>query len=366
MPSDPFLNLMIAANAHAKAHGAPTPTLSPLDATLLGSNPAVDVAALHKAGFKVVPWTTNDPAKMRTLIALRVDGIISDRPDILRSVLKQEAQAHPAEAAYFAQFDVAAHRGGRGLRPENTLPAFEAGLDHLSATLETDTGVTSDHVSLIWHDQFLNPESCRRVDGVPYTLQDRVYMRDLSLAEAQRAFLCDKLHSRFPGQNNDLSLSPAAVAFAKHERLISPYVPTYVDQLFRFTRFYADFYRNGPGRSHPQAAARAANAEKVRFNLETKTLPLPNDPPGRSTAALPLPAAGAEPATNHTADPETFVSTLCGAILRHQMESRTEVQSFDFRTLILVEEQFLQIPTYYLTEQPKTLSSSLLPPSLRQ
>jgi len=366
MLKDPFVNLMLAANDHAKVHGAPTPTLSPLDDTLFGPNPPVNVAALQKAGFKVVPWTTNDPARMRMLIDLRVDGIISDRPDILQAVLKEERQAHPEAARYFARFDVAAHRGGRGLRPENMLPSFESGLDQLSTTLETDTGVTTDHVSLIWHDQFLNPESCRRADGAPYTLANRVYTRDLSLAEAQRTFICDKLRARFPDQKSDLSLSPVSVAFAKQERLISPYVPTYVEQLFRFARFYTEYYRTGSGKSDPQAAARAANADTVRFNLETKILPLPNDPAGNSVAELPIPAAHGEPATNHTVDPQTFVTTLCGAIVRNHMESRAEVQSFDFRTLILIEEQFPKIPTYYLTEEPETLRSALLPASLRQ
>ena len=361
---DPYLGLLTAANTHAKAHGAPTPTLSPVDATLLGPNPPVNVAELHHAGFKVVPWTTNDPEKIRALINLRVDGIISDYPDRLQKVVAEEKAAHPEAAAYFATFDVTAHRGGRGLRPENTLPSFENGLDHLVTTLETDTGVTTDHVSLIWHDQFLNPESCRRADGKPYTLENRAYTRDLSLAEAQSTFICDKLHAQFPEQKNDLALSPVAVAFARHEHLISPYVPTTADQLFRFSRFYADYYRTGPGKSHPDAAARAANAAKVRFNLETKILPLPNDPIGKSNP--PLANAHAEPTTNHTYDPQTFVNALCGAITRNHMESQAEVQSFDFRTLILVEEQFPRIPTFYLTGAPSTLSTDFIPAALRQ
>jgi glycerophosphoryl diester phosphodiesterase len=104
----------------------------------------------------------------------------------------------------------------------------------------------------------------------------------------------------------------------------------------------------------------------VRFNLETKILPLPNDPAGRSVAGLPVPAAHAEPTTNHTVDPQTFVTTLCGAIVRNHMEAQAEVQSFDFRTLILVEEQFPKIPTYYLTADPKLLSSDFVPAALRQ
>jgi glycerophosphoryl diester phosphodiesterase len=363
---NPYLGLMLAANNHAKAHGAPTPTLSPVDATLPGPNPAVNVAELHQAGFKLIPWTTNDPEKIRALIDLRVDGIISDYPDRLQQVVAEEKAAHPEAAAYFATFDVAAHRGGRGLRPENTLPSFENGLDHLATTLETDTGVTTDHVSLIWHDQFLSPESCRRADGAPYTLENRVYTRDISLAEAQSTFICDKVHPQFPEQKNDLALSPVAVAFANQEHLISPYVPIHAEQLFHFTRFYADYYRTGPGRTHPDAKARAANATKVRFNLETKILPLPNDPPGKSVANLPIPGGHDEPTTNHTVDPQIFVTTLCGAIARNHMESRAEVQSFDFRTLILVEEQFPKIPTFYLTGAPSTLSSAFVPTALRQ
>jgi glycerophosphoryl diester phosphodiesterase len=362
---NPFLTLLTAANTHAKAHGASAPTLSPNDATLLGPNPPVNVAEIHKAGFRVIPWTTNDPEKIRALINLRVDGIISDYPDHLQQVVAEEKAAHPEAADYFRTFVVSAHRGGRGLRPENTLPSFENGLDHLANELETDTGVTTDHVSLIWHDQFLNPESCRRADGAPYTLETRVYTRDISLAEAQTTFICDKLHAQFPEQKNDLALSPVAVAFAKKEHLISPYVPTHAEQLFHFVAFYADYYRTGPGRTHPDAAARAANASRVRFNLETKILPLPNDPPGKS-APPPMTNAHAEPTTNHTVDPQTFVTTLCGAITRNHMEPRVEVQSFDFRTLILVEEQFPKIPTYYLTGDPKLLSSPLVPPSLRQ
>ena len=366
MPTNPYITLMTAARAHAFAHGVKiAPVLSPEDKILFGDHPELDVAELHRAGFRVIPWNPNDPEVIRTLIRRRVDGIISDRPDILQAVLAEERTASPTEAAYFASFDVSGHRGARGLRPENTLPAFEAGLDHLITTIETDTGVTTDRVSLIWHDQFLSPESCRRADGTPYTVANRIYLRDISSHEAQQTFICDKLHSTaFPDQRNDLALSPVAVAFAAHEQLINPYVPTYVEQLFRFTRFYADYYRTGPGKSHPNAAARAANADKVHFNLETKILPLPNDPPGRSVAALPLPHG--QPNHNHTVDPQTFVTVLAGAIKRNKMESRAEIQSFDFRTLQLVEEQYPNIPTYYLTETTDTLSSPLLPPSLRQ
>jgi len=352
MPN-PFTALMTAAKAHAVAHGAVLPVLSPVDASLLATNPTVDVAALHAIGIKVIPWTTNDPARMKQIIALHVDGLISDRPDLLQQAL---AEARKSDPAIPADFDVQGHRGGRGLRPENTLPAFEAGLDNLIGTIETDTGVTADRHSIIWHDQFLNPESCRRADGKLYDYANAVWHRDATLAELQHTFICDKLHPKFPDQRNDLALSPVAVAFAAQEHLPSPYTPITVDQLFRFAAFYADFYRAS---KHPDAAKRAANAARVRFNLETKILPFPD---GGSSK----PTGNEETTTNHTVDPQTFVKTLCGAIASARTESRSDVQSFDFRTLQLVEEQFPKIQTVYLTADPRELSTEMVPSNLRQ
>lgn len=45
------------------------------------------ISAAHDRGFPVQVWTINDPDKMRALIKLGVDGITTDRPDILNDVL---------------------------------------------------------------------------------------------------------------------------------------------------------------------------------------------------------------------------------------------------------------------------------------
>jgi glycerophosphoryl diester phosphodiesterase len=362
--ANPWINLMGRADAHAKQHHAQTPVLSPDDNTMLAAGPAgnvplVPVSQLHAMGIRVIPWTTDEPEKMRAVIRTGVDGLITDRPDLLQQVLKEERASRPDDPQ-LKGFVVSAHRGGRGLRPENTLPSFENGLDLLSTELETDTGVSTDHVSLIWHDQFYNPQSCRKSDGSPYTLENRVYLRDISSADAQREFICDKLHFG-PDQKNDLTLSPASVAFAKKEGLMNPYAPTFVEQLFRFVAFYVDYYTNGPGKDTPHASERAANARTVRFNLETKILP-DYVPAAESAAAAKLPPDFFK---NHTVGPQVFVDTLAGVIMKNHMENRCEIQSFDFRTLQLVEEQFPRIPTYYLTGSADTLSTPFVPESLR-
>src|SRR4051812_32293486 len=64
-----------------------------------------------------------------------------------------------------AAFDLQAHRGGRGLAPENTLAAFRNALGLGVSTLELDTGVTRDGVVVVSHDPVLNPDLTRDASG---------------------------------------------------------------------------------------------------------------------------------------------------------------------------------------------------------
>jgi glycerophosphoryl diester phosphodiesterase len=47
-------------------------------------------------GLRVIPWTVNEPADMERLLDWGVDGIITDRPDRLRTAMQQRGMALPS------------------------------------------------------------------------------------------------------------------------------------------------------------------------------------------------------------------------------------------------------------------------------
>ena len=49
------------------------------------------IEALHRAGLAAFAWTVDDPAEMRQLIDDGIDGVMTDRPDLLASVLSEVA-----------------------------------------------------------------------------------------------------------------------------------------------------------------------------------------------------------------------------------------------------------------------------------
>jgi len=54
------------------------------------------VAEAQALGLKVLPWTVNEPAQLRAVLELGVDGLITDRPDLARAALAERGVALPA------------------------------------------------------------------------------------------------------------------------------------------------------------------------------------------------------------------------------------------------------------------------------
>lgn len=72
--------------------------------------PAV-IAKAHSLGMRVVPFTVNDPDRMKELIEMGVDGLITDRPQVLRQVCSEAGipvpapDPNPTNKPYFTGLD---------------------------------------------------------------------------------------------------------------------------------------------------------------------------------------------------------------------------------------------------------------------
>lgn len=207
-----------------------------------------------------------------------------------------------ATAAALA-FDLQGHRGARGLAPENTLPAFATALSVGVDTLELDTGVTRDGVVVITHDPRLNPDITRGADGQ--------WLKEPG--PAINASTYEELLRYDVGRLN------AASNYAKRYPEQKAFDGTRLPRL-------ADLF----------ALVRKAGNTTVRFNIETKIDP-------RKPAET-LPAG-------------EFARALIREIRAAGMASRSTIQSFDWRTLKVVQAEAPEIATVYLTAQQKWLDN---------
>ena len=130
-------------------------------------------------------------------------------------------------------FELQGHRGARGPRPENTLPAFEAALDAGASSVETDLHLTRDGVVVLCHEPFLNAA----LFTPPTADAPRPAVADVTLAEL-RLWRTDRNPDpgRFPAQVAEAG--PLTRRFAGQLGLDPFAVPTLTD-LFLFAAAYA-------------------------------------------------------------------------------------------------------------------------------
>lgn len=198
-----------------------------------------------------------------------------------------------------AGFDLQAHRGGRALMPENTLPAFELALTLGVSTLETDLAMTRDGVLVLSHDARLNPALTRGADGRWITAPGPA-IRSLTLAELSAY---------------DVGRLDPSSAYGKQWREQRP-----VD-----------------GARMPTLAALFALGRDtaVRFNIETKLTPDGADAP----------------------DAASFAQAVVAAVRAAGLAQRVTVQSFDWRTLREVRARAPDIATVCLTIESSSMDT---------
>lgn len=206
-------------------------------------------------------------------------------------------------AASFA-FDLQGHRGARALAPENTLAGFALALKIGVTTLELDIGLTADGVVVISHDPALNPALTRDASGQWLTNAKGQLIHAMTLVQLQ---------------SHDVGRINPASAYARQ----------FPDQQGR------DGQRI-PALAELFEMVNAKGAEHVRFNIETKINPLQPD---------------------NTASPEAMTTALLDVVRSAGMSARVTLQSFDWRTLALVQQLEPGMPTSCLTSQSASFDS---------
>jgi glycerophosphoryl diester phosphodiesterase len=194
----------------------------------------------------------------------------------------------PTATAQPADFDLQAHRGGRGETTEESLRAFTKAIELGVNTLELDILISKDREPMVWHDPTIEAEKC--TDTGPAFAGDPAYpyvgklVHELTLVQI-RTLDCGKRLAEFPNaevvRGNKIATLPEVFAVA-------------------------DAYRAG-----------------VRYNIETK---VGADHPGTS------------------ADPQQFVDVILAAVRAAGKVDRVEIQSFDWRTLPMVHRAEPSIP----------------------
>jgi len=183
--------------------------------------------------------------------------------------------------------DYQGHRGARGLKPENTWPAFEEAIQFKMTTLELDTVLTKDKRIVIHHDSETNPVICQNPDG---SAIKKTSLYELTLAELQALDCGSKKNPSFSEQT-----------------------PVPGTKLITIEEFFQKV-----------SEAEKKVKQKFLFNIETK---FPDD--GSASDSI----------------VEEHTNLLVGAIEKAKTTDRTTIQSFDMRTLPFVQKKNPKIKT---------------------
>ncbi len=131
--------------------------------------------------------------------------------------------------------DLQGHRGARGLRPENSIPAFKSCIEQKMNTIELDTNLTKDKKLIVYHDSSINSKLCIDEKENP---APALPIKELTVADLKKLDCGAIQNKKFPRQVTE-----------KNTQLIT------LSEFFDFiTEYEKKFPTNNP----------------LQFNIETK------------------------------------------------------------------------------------------------
>jgi glycerophosphoryl diester phosphodiesterase len=194
------------------------------------------------------------------------------------------------------KLDYQAHRGGRGLMPENTIAAMLAVMDNKKvSTLEMDLAITKDKQVVVSHDPILNPLITTKPDGTYIKANELnkniIYQMDYVTLEKYDVGL--KIHPGFTGQKKLAASIPTLSSLIDSVETKSKTI-----------------------------------GRKMNYNIEIKSVD------GKDIIEHPA--------------PDEFVELVVNILQNKNILNRTSIQSFDLRPLRVLHEKYPSIKTSYL------------------
>ncbi|GAA4319069.1 glycerophosphodiester phosphodiesterase family protein [Compostibacter hankyongensis] len=191
-------------------------------------------------------------------------------------------------------FDKQAHRGGRGLMPENTIASEKNAIDY-DCTLEMDLYMSRDKQIVVSHDPYFNADFCLTPQGDTMSKKDgrSRLLYNMPYDSIARYDVGSKPYPAFPRQQK--------------MHVARPLLSVLIDSV----------------------EAYAAEKHHVNhYNIELKTSPKSD---GKNYSSL-----------------EEYVDLALGIIIEKGIAPRTMIQSFDVRALRIVHQKYPQVKTSFL------------------
>jgi glycerophosphoryl diester phosphodiesterase len=212
-----------------------------------------------------------------------------------------------ASAQYIPKFDVQGHRGARGLKPENTIPAFLLAIDSGVTTIEMDVVITKDKQVVVSHEPWISPAICLDPSGDPLQTKDEKKFNIYQLTyDEVKQFDCGSLGNKnFPLQEK--------TAISK------PLLSDVIGAVENHIKSYASY--------------------EVDYNIEIKSSP--------------------EGDKKFHPSVEEFSDLVYALVDQYLPLERIVIQSFDFRVLKYWNKKYPHIRLAALIENNKSIDSNL-------
>lgn len=218
-----------------------------------------------------------------------------------------DAQTDNSKPIYIPKFDLQGHRGARGMKPENTIPAFIAALDTGATTIELDLAITKDKQIVVSHEPWMAASLCFKADGTPIAQKEEKKFNIFQMTYDQvKEFDCgSKRNEKFPEQEKIKVSKP----------LLADVIVAVEDHIRNYTQYEVD------------------------YNIEIKS--------------------SSEGDNKFHPVPSEFSDMVYNLIDQYLPWERIVIQSFDFRVLKYWREKYPEVRLAALVENTKSVRSNL-------